>query len=502
MPPRPRSSHRVALLGIAALAATAALLAPLTRAMAAPAAIASPDSVKAEARERFDRGLSLFEKGENAAALAEFKRAYELIANPVVLYNMGLVYAAMYRPIEAVDALDKFLGEPGKASAEQQRQARKVRDEQAARIASLTVVTDHPATIEIDGLAAGHTPLSAPLRVTSGAHAITALAPGYQPARREVTLAGQVNETVTLTLVPTETGSAHVAIATPVPGAEAWINGKLAGKTPLPASVAVPPGDVRVELRRPGYHPATRVLKIDEGANANVELALEENPADANAGGRLRVTQAELGPVEVSIDARPRAQPIEALWLPAGPHVLTAARAGYEPYQTTVQIGAGQETVVALALTPTLATRARLADEAHSRRVLGWSLVGGGVAVAAGAAVFAAVSRHDVSDAQAALDGQLAMERDPNNDCLWPEKISGHYDTNHCGEKKAALQDDVDTAKVKRVVAYTGIGVGVLVAGIGTYLVATASSHEAASATRVSLWQNRDGAGLSLAGTF
>ncbi|HEX2657163.1 MAG TPA: PEGA domain-containing protein [Polyangia bacterium] len=469
-------------------------------ALAAPAA----DNVKAEARERFDRGLALFEKGENAAALAEFKRAYELIANPVVLYNMGLVYAAMYRPIEAVDALDRFLGEPGKASVEQQRQARKVRDEQAARIASLTVVTDHPATVEIDGLTAGTTPMATPLRVVSGAHAITALAPGYQPARREVTLAGQVSETVTLSLVPTETGSAHVSITAPVLGAEVWINGKVAGKTPLPASVAVPPGEVRVELKRVGYHTATRMLKVDEGATANLEMALDENPADPAAGGRLRVTLSELGATDVTIDGKLRPLPIDALWLPVGPHVLTAARAGYEPYKTAVQIEAGQETAMVLALTPTLATRARFDEEAHGRRVLGWSLVGGGLAVAAGAGVFAIVTHQDVSNAQAALDVQLAMERDPTNDCVLPEKFSGHYDINHCGEKKAALQDDVDNAKLKRLIAYSGVGVGVLAAGIGAYLLATASAgHDAAApATRVSLWQNGDGAGLSLAGSF
>src|SRR5450755_2596179 len=56
-----------------------------------PAAAGAPSpAVKAEARERFDTGLHLFEKGENAGALAEFKRAYQLIPTPVVLYNMGL----------------------------------------------------------------------------------------------------------------------------------------------------------------------------------------------------------------------------------------------------------------------------------------------------------------------------------------------------------------------------------------------------------------------------
>src|SRR5207302_42921 len=98
---------------------------------AAPAPAAGPSpAVKAEARERFDTGLHLFEKGENAGALAEFKRAYQLIPNPVVLYNMGLVYAAMNRPVDALDALTQFLADPGAAGAQHKTHAQQVRDEQ------------------------------------------------------------------------------------------------------------------------------------------------------------------------------------------------------------------------------------------------------------------------------------------------------------------------------------------------------------------------------------
>src|SRR5579864_2115407 len=71
------------------------------------------DAAKTEARTRFDRGLALFNDGDNAGALAEFKRVYELIPNPLALYNVGLVYAAMGRPVESVDALDKVVANPG-----------------------------------------------------------------------------------------------------------------------------------------------------------------------------------------------------------------------------------------------------------------------------------------------------------------------------------------------------------------------------------------------------
>src|SRR5882672_2252826 len=64
------------------------------------------DAKKAEASHRFDRGLELFDQGDNSGALAEFKRTYEILPNAVVLYNIGLVYAAMARPVDAVDALE------------------------------------------------------------------------------------------------------------------------------------------------------------------------------------------------------------------------------------------------------------------------------------------------------------------------------------------------------------------------------------------------------------
>src|SRR5450432_439763 len=83
----------------------AALLAALCL-LASPIAHADePQPNKAEAAARFDRGLQLFNEGDNAGALAEFKQTYAIMPNPVVLYNIGLVYAAMGRPVEAVDAL-------------------------------------------------------------------------------------------------------------------------------------------------------------------------------------------------------------------------------------------------------------------------------------------------------------------------------------------------------------------------------------------------------------
>ncbi|HEX4405242.1 MAG TPA: PEGA domain-containing protein, partial [Polyangia bacterium] len=236
----------------------------------APAASAPSPAVKAEARERFDTGLHLFEKGENAGALAEFKRAYQLIPNPLVLYNMGLVYAAMSRPVDAVDALNQFIGDPGEANAEQRTHAEQTRVEQTKRIAQLVILTDHPATIEVDGVEVGRTPLAKPIRVASGSHVVAVEAPGFLGSRREVTLAGQITETIAMGMESMDTRMAQLVVTATVPGAEVVVNGKRVGATPLPASVAVPPGKVTVELQRAGYLTASQTISLDEGARGEL----------------------------------------------------------------------------------------------------------------------------------------------------------------------------------------------------------------------------------------
>src|SRR5450432_3696495 len=90
---------------------------------AAPADKDAPN--KAEAAARFDRGLQLFNEGDNAGALAEFKQTYAIMPNPVVLFNIGLVYAAMGRPVDAVDALSAVVG-AASLSPEQHERAQTV----------------------------------------------------------------------------------------------------------------------------------------------------------------------------------------------------------------------------------------------------------------------------------------------------------------------------------------------------------------------------------------
>src|SRR5258708_5582774 len=199
------------------------------------------DAVKTEARSRFDRGLSLFEDGDNAGALAEFKRAYELIPNPVVLYNIGLVYAAMNRPAEATDALQKLLKEPGSLPADHTARAKHTLAEQSARVAEIAVTSSVPASIEVDNVEVAKTPITAPLRVAGGSHIVGAIAPGYTPLRKEVTVAGGAKNSVSFELTRLEGTLAHVTLKSHLPAADVLVDGELVGHTPPARPLPVPP---------------------------------------------------------------------------------------------------------------------------------------------------------------------------------------------------------------------------------------------------------------------
>jgi hypothetical protein len=503
MTPIARQARR-ALLALAVALAIAA--AP------APARAADPPSaaLKAEARERFDRGVSLFERGDNAGALAEFKHTYALIPNPLVLYNMGLVYAAMNRPVDAADALGDFLSQAGSAISEDQRKhAESVRAEQDKRIAQIVVLTNAPATVEVDGIEAGQTPLAKPIRVSSGAHVVSVLAQGYLPQHKEITLAGQTTETVSLTLQPTESRVAQLVVRAPLPGAEVRVNGKVVGTTPLPASVAVAPGSVHVELFRAGYRTAALTIAIDEGARGELSFALEEDPnAPTSIKGRLNVLASEPGS-QISVDGAPLRLLTGALALAAGPHAIRVELGGYEPAERLVDVAAGRETPVVVMLVPTPETRARYEDAARARRIWGWSLAGGGAAVAAVSVIYMIGSQHDLNGDNAVLGQILSNEGMPlssTNQCSLQQPMTD-YQARGCDTIKADAQNQVDTDKLHRNVGIAGAAVGAAVIGAGAYLILTGGDKygrpEAASTSVAArFWGDARGGGFLLEGRF
>lgn len=175
------------------------------------------DQTKKEASAHFKRGVDLFEEGLYRPALIEMRRAYELMPNYRVLYNIGQTHIALGEFVEAIGALDAFLVQGGSDVDE-----KRVQEVQASitqlrqRTATLAVETDKPdATVSLDGVALGRAPIERVV-ISVGRHRITAATEDGATASEDVDVAGGDHRALSLTLVEPVENVVQVAESAPL----------------------------------------------------------------------------------------------------------------------------------------------------------------------------------------------------------------------------------------------------------------------------------------------
>lgn len=448
-------------LSLAVFATQSSLLPTLAR--------ADDSAARTEARERFDRGLRLFNQQDNDGALAEFERAYELAPHPLVLYNIGLVYAAMGRPVAAVEIFDKLLAAPEGLDAGRVAKVKGERDQQAQRIGEIAITSSVAgARVEIDGLEAGKLPLSAPLRVSSGVHIVALVATGYAPARKQVVVPGKARVEVSFELLPVEGQPAHLTLETRVLDGQVLVDGAPVGTTPLSASLALAPGEHTIEIRRPGYRSAKQTVSLGPASNGTLTLDPEPDPtALATEGGSLELVLSEPDAV-IAIDGVPRGGYAGPLRLPQGQHVLRVERAGFTPLERKVTVPKGGSTRVAIELQPTAEYRANYRSRTVSQRTWGYLSLGTGAALAAAGVAFVFVNQSAEDDKKAEFDKQAARNG-PGGDC---DKDAGEQTATCVNQLKRALSD-LEDVRSREKFGWIGAGVGAAVAGLGVVLLVT-----------------------------
>lgn len=186
------------------------LLAPVTSwAQAAPAQPApmpthgQPTQAQMdEARSRYERALELSDEGNYDEALLELQRAYALAPTYRLLYNLGVVSAAVHDYVKAIDYFERYLTEGGPAieparATEVQQQLDRLR----MRVARIRIYASVPnAQVSVDDVPVGKAPIETPLTVNSGRHRVTASAPGYFPSTQVIELAGNDSRAISLKL--------------------------------------------------------------------------------------------------------------------------------------------------------------------------------------------------------------------------------------------------------------------------------------------------------------
>ncbi len=167
------------------------------------AAPRSPEETR-EARERFDHGLELYRDGDYDIALIEFERAYELVPDYRVLYNIAQVSVMLGHYARARLALEQYLREGDTAISPERRTS--VENDLTmlnSRTASLLVASNiDGAEILVGEEVIGKTPMSSPALLDAGTHTVTVRLSGYLPTSKRLTLAGRDAAQVELELRP------------------------------------------------------------------------------------------------------------------------------------------------------------------------------------------------------------------------------------------------------------------------------------------------------------
>ncbi len=129
---------------------------------------------KAESDRAGKEGERLLAAHDAAGAVTELGKAYNLSKNPRFLLPLGLAFAEAGRPLDALDALGRFLKESPTLPDQKRREIGGKLGVMLDQVAGTVTVeaSRQNAQIKLDGRVIGMSPIDTPLRVSPGRHEI------------------------------------------------------------------------------------------------------------------------------------------------------------------------------------------------------------------------------------------------------------------------------------------------------------------------------------------
>jgi hypothetical protein len=179
-------------------------------------AAAEPNDAQAKARAQglLSEGTAAYGRGDYAAALDKFTAAYKIFPSPKLWFNIGQANRDLGRPVEAVEAFDRFLRDAGDAPPETLGEARRSAAELKTKLGQIQVSCAVDGTeITVDGKQVGSTPLGETLWTTPGRHQVAAQHTGYAPAIEDVVVVAGKIAAVNIEVLPIDLRPANKTVA-------------------------------------------------------------------------------------------------------------------------------------------------------------------------------------------------------------------------------------------------------------------------------------------------
>jgi len=170
---------------------------------------------KAQAQTLLGQGTKLYQLGDVAGALEKFNAAYAAYPSPKLMFNIAQANRDLGRPVEALEAFQRFLAGAADASPETVADVRKSVAELQRKLGRIQIDCETAgAEIGLDGKYVGVAPLPDLIWATPGRHQVTAKHASAAPAIEDAEVTAGSMTTVTMRLHPMA-----ASVASPAPKA-------------------------------------------------------------------------------------------------------------------------------------------------------------------------------------------------------------------------------------------------------------------------------------------
>ena len=285
-----------------ALLAAVTLASPFAAGQAAeakgPRTAPLAESLSGSAKDAYESARVLLNNRDWPGAFNKFQEAYEVSKDPRLLFNMAVCARDMKAYARTQQLLLRYEHEAGSSlSAEEISTVDAALATIRTLVGSVKVeVNEDGAALALDGVPAGITPLSAPLVVDMGKHALTVTKPGFDTVNRSIDVAGGGQMVLALTLVARPRAARLTIVAEP--GTTVTIDKRPAGADGFDGTLA--PGTHEIQVSAPAKKPYTSLIELRDGEARTLQLTLVAEPHPAPlwpwiAGGAVLAAGAVVG---------------------------------------------------------------------------------------------------------------------------------------------------------------------------------------------------------------
>ena len=207
-------------------------------------------------------------------ALALYQKAYDLSADPALLYNQGRALEAMGEYPEAIDKLEKFEKDATPALRAKVPTLRELITDLKGRIATIVVTTNAPgARLLVRDKAAGTITGEMRVRTRGGPATIEVAAEGYITFKKDVELAAGSVVKVDAQLQLKKSDA--VIIVHSKPAADITVDGKVIGRVPLEFRIAA--GRHTLVAESDGYDKESVPMTLALGDRRELDIELKKS---------------------------------------------------------------------------------------------------------------------------------------------------------------------------------------------------------------------------------